>query len=71
MRGKESAQPSSHRRKLDDVARLVSQHGGEAGDWAKMAGNSRTGPGGIQQQIHWYEDTRTGQRVDIKPTNPF
>jgi RHS repeat-associated protein len=62
---------AGHSRKIDDVARLTSQHGGDAGDWAKVAGQTRTGPGGISQQVHWYENVKTGQRVEFKPTNPY
>jgi RHS repeat-associated protein len=58
-------------RSIDDISRLVSTHGGEAGDWAKMVGRTREGPGGIAQQVHWYENVRTGLRVEFKPTNPF
>jgi hypothetical protein len=58
-------------RAIDEVTRLTGRYGGDAGDWAKKVGATRSGPGGISQQIHWYENVRTGQRVEFKPTNPY
>jgi hypothetical protein len=54
-------------RQIDDIARLVKQYGGEAQDWAKMS-TGRT-VNGVRVEVHWYENVRTGQRVEFK--TPF
>jgi hypothetical protein len=69
--GKRVIAGAGHSRQIDDIGRLTKQYGGDAGEWAKMAGQTRTGPGGISQQIHWYENVKTHQRVDFKPVNPY
>ena len=51
-------------RQIDDIARLVSMYGGEAADWAKMS-TGRT-VNGVRVEVHWYENVRTGQRVEFK-----
>jgi len=51
-------------RLIDDIARITSTYGGEAADWAKMS-TGRT-VNGVRVEVHWYENVRTNQRVEIK-----
>jgi RHS repeat-associated protein len=62
---------SGARAPLRDAPRLASQYGGNPGDWAKMAGESSSihgvqTPGGDNFETHWYQNTGTGQVVEIK-----
>jgi hypothetical protein len=50
---------------IRDVARLVSEYGGEAGDWSKRSGRSLR-VGGKTIEVHWYENVTTGERVEFK-----
>jgi hypothetical protein len=52
-------------RAIDDVARLVGQHGGDAGEWSKRSGRSLS-VGGKKIEVHWYENVATGERVEFK-----
>jgi hypothetical protein len=52
-------------RALRDAARLAEQYGGSASDWAKMTTRSRVA-GGANISVHWYENVRTGARVEFK-----
>lgn len=54
-------------RGIDDINRLTNQHGGDPGDWSKMA--SRTPhefPGRGAAQTHWYENVKTGCKLEGK-----
>lgn len=58
-------------RVLDAAPRLARQYGGNASDWAKMGGDSSAGrgvqmPGGGYFEIHWYQNLKTGQVVEVK-----
>jgi RHS repeat-associated protein len=51
--------------------RLAKEYGGNPGDWAKMRSASSaehgvTMPNGGNFEAHWYQNTRTGQVVEIK-----
>ncbi|MBN1814007.1 MAG: hypothetical protein JXA14_19375 [Anaerolineae bacterium] len=49
------------------VARqLAVDYGGSPNDWAKMASSSYRGADGYQFETHWYENTKTGLRVEWK-----
>jgi hypothetical protein len=49
------------------VARqLAVDYGGSPSDWAKMVSSSYRGADGYQFETHWYENTRTGLRVEPK-----
>jgi len=52
-------------------SRLAQEYGGSAGDWAKMRGASSevhgtTTAAGENFEIHWYQNTKTGQVVELK-----
>lgn len=51
---------------LRAASRLADQYGGSASDWAKIGGSSYRGADGLQFETHWYENIRTGQRVEFK-----
>lgn len=51
---------------LRDAERLASQYGGEAKDWAKMQTTSQTLADGSRIVIHFYENLKTGQKVEFK-----
>jgi filamentous hemagglutinin len=51
---------------LRDAGRLAEQHGGKAGDWAKVRSSSFTAKDGTQFEIHAYRNTKTGQTVGRK-----
>jgi len=53
------------RKSIDDIARLVSECGGEGGGWAKMTTRTRV-VGGTPISVHWYENVTTGLRVEFK-----
>ncbi len=53
------------RKSIDDIARLVSEYGGESGDWAKMTTRTRV-VGGTPISVHWYENVTSGLRVEFK-----
>jgi hypothetical protein len=58
-------------KKLDQAARLAREHGGSPSDWAKMRTSSSAVHGvkteaGSNFEIHWYENVKTGARVEIK-----
>jgi hypothetical protein len=57
------------RKAIGDIGRLVTQYGGEAGDWAKMVGGSEK-VGGRTVQIHWYENVKTGLKTEFKQNLP-
>jgi hypothetical protein len=51
--------------------RLAQQYGGNAADWAKMGGENSaahgvTTPAGNNFEIHWYQNVKTGQIVELK-----
>jgi RHS repeat-associated protein len=52
-------------RQIDDIDRLLAQYGGQAEDWAKMSTSVRRA-GRADISVHWYENVRTGQRVEFK-----
>ncbi len=45
--------------------RLVKQYGGKASEWVKKGSSSYT-KDGKNFRTHWYENLRTGQRVEQK-----
>jgi hypothetical protein len=53
-------------RKLRAAHQLAVEYGGDPGDWAKMVSSSYRGTDDYQFQTHWYENTRTGLRVEWK-----
>lgn len=54
-------------RKIDEVARLVSQYGGSKEDWLKKRGNGYVDDLGMSRpcELHWYEERSVG-RVEMK-----
>lgn len=53
-------------RAIQDIDRLLAQYGGEAGDWTKMTTRAHVADDGTKLSVHWYENIRTGQRVEFK-----
>ncbi|MDT8442639.1 MAG: hypothetical protein RQ723_13450, partial [Desulfuromonadales bacterium] len=53
-------------RALDDIGRLLERYGGDAIDWAKMTTRARVADDGTSIAVHWYENVRTGMRVEYK-----
>ena len=51
-------------RLIDDIVRVTQTYGGDAAEWAKMS-TGRT-VNGVRVEVHWYENVRTGQRVEFK-----
>ncbi|WP_245004757.1 hypothetical protein [Paraburkholderia sacchari] len=51
---------------LRDAPRLVSEYGGQPGDWSKVSSSSYTAADGAQYEIHAYRNTITGQVVEPK-----
>jgi hypothetical protein len=51
---------------IEDIDRLVAQHGGRAVDWAKMTSGTFKARNGSKVETHWYENVRTGVRVEFK-----
>ncbi len=48
-------------REIDEIARLVTQYGGEAGDWAKITGTATA-----HLQTHAYRNIVSGEVVELK-----
>lgn len=51
---------------LGDAPRLVSEYGGQLGDWSKVSSSSYTAADGTQFEIHAYRNAVTGQVVEPK-----
>ena len=51
---------------IKDVDRLVSQYGGEAGDWSKVTSRIFTARDGTKFAVHAYENSRNGLVVELK-----
>lgn len=57
---------------LGDIKRILSQYGGRATDWVKKSSSSHKGSSLYkgnkipQTETHWFENIRTGQRVEFK-----
>lgn len=46
--------------------RLASQYGGKPRDWVKKTSTEFRAVDGSRMQIHWFENIKTGQRVEQK-----
>jgi hypothetical protein len=65
---------AGHKTPLRDVPRLIAKYGGKAEDWAKVRSpvykiNSRpdlSNSVDIRPRVHWYQNTKTGERVEAK-----
>jgi RHS repeat-associated protein len=53
-------------KKLKEADRLSNTYGGNPNDWSKMSSSSCKAPDGTQIETHWYENIRTGERVEPK-----
>lgn len=51
---------------LRDVGRLVKTYGGKASDWAKMSSKKYQALDGREFETHWYQNMRSGKRVEFK-----
>jgi hypothetical protein len=51
---------------IRDVARLVSQYGGEAGDWAKITSATQKMIDGVTIETHAYKNISTGVLYELK-----
>ena len=52
---------------LIDAPRLARTYGGDSVDWTKMTSSSYQRPTeGFSFETHWYQNTRTGDRVEFK-----
>lgn len=54
------------RRKIDDIARIVAQYGGQPADWVKIASREYEFSDLTSIQVHAYRNVRTGQLVELK-----
>jgi hypothetical protein len=54
------------RRPIDDIARIVKQHGGNPGDWSKVRSGSYTAADGVRFETHAYRNTASGAVVELK-----
>lgn len=52
------------RRQIDDILRLVREHGGKAKDWQKVKGHA-TLSDGTRAEVHWYQAKNVG-KVEFK-----
>ena len=57
---------AGHKNPIRDVVRLVKTYGGKAADWSKRTSSKYRAADGTTFQTHWYENVRTGQRVEFK-----
>jgi RHS repeat-associated protein len=57
---------AGHKTKIKDINRLVKQYGGKPEEWTKKRSCRFTLEDGTQTEIHWYENIKTGQRVEYK-----
>ena len=55
-----------HSRVIDDVRRLVANHGGKRSDWVKKSSTSSATIDGTKIETHWYEDLSSGRRYEFK-----
>jgi RHS repeat-associated protein len=53
-------------KELRVAKQLAVDYGGSPDDWAKMVSSSYRGPNDHAFQTHWYENTKTGLRVEWK-----
>ena len=53
-------------REIKSLGRLKSTYGGRTRDWTKRSSSQYVGRDGMRQQTHWYQNRRTGQRVEYK-----
>ena len=51
---------------LREADRLSKTYGGNPSQWAKKTSSSFTAPDGARFETHWYENAKTGQRVEYK-----
>jgi RHS repeat-associated protein len=51
---------------LRQAERLASQYGGKPSDWVKKTSTARTAADGTRMQVRWFENIKTGQRVEHK-----
>ena len=51
---------------LREAERLSQRYGGDRVDWSKMTSSSYKAPDGSRIETHWYENAKTGQRVEYK-----
>ncbi len=59
----------THKSKFRAAERFAQEYGGEAGDWVKKSTTeSVKASNGYTYQIHWAENVKTGQIVDVKLT---
>jgi hypothetical protein len=69
---------AGHKTEIRDAQRLAAQYGGKPEDWAKMKSGACVtnirpdlkNPLEINPRVHWYENVRTGQRVEAKVKIP-
>jgi hypothetical protein len=54
------------KRGIDDVARLVREHGGAEKDWAKMSSDTYKTADGSVVETHAYRNVTTGATVEPK-----
>ncbi|MEO8218575.1 MAG: RHS repeat-associated core domain-containing protein, partial [Acidobacteriota bacterium] len=52
--------------KLRESSRLAETYGGAASDWMKMRSSSYKAGDSIRIETHWYENAKTGERVEFK-----
>ena len=52
--------------KLKKASKLAKQYGGKAENWVKKASDKFISKDGVKFEIHWYENLKTGQRVEFK-----
>jgi len=59
---------------IKDIERITNTYGGTADDWVKLSSKQeRFDEGSLEPkknigiELHWYENIRTGQKVEAKP----
>jgi hypothetical protein len=51
---------------LGDVSRLVALYGGNSEDWYKMTSIQAFSMNGASVQVHWFENAKILQQVELK-----
>ena len=57
-------------KEVHQAERLSKQYGGKPNDWKKMSSNKYISSDGVQFETHWFENTKTGQKVEFKTKFP-
>lgn len=53
---------AGHPNPITDIYRITNRYGGNVSDWVKKVSSGHVD----KIELHWYENIRTGEKVDIK-----